>query len=325
MKKRKGYFIIFFFLVLALLVIGCKTKVEGKTENNQKEKEKKMEKFNKLTPEEKRVIINKGTEKPFTGKYYDFKEKGTYTCKRCDLPLYRSSDKFKSGCGWPSFDDEINGAIKRIPDKDGIRTEIICSYCGAHLGHVFLGEKFTPKNTRHCVNSISMNFVPTGEQLKKDRGFFAAGCFWGVEHLFKKQEGVLDTRVGFMGGDVKNPSYEQVCREGTGHAETVEVIFDPSVVSYERLVKLFFEIHDFTQVNRQGPDIGEQYRTEIFYTTEQQKKIVEKIIKVLKDKGYDVATKLTKASDFWEAEEYHQNYYQKTGKKPYCHIRKKIF
>jgi methionine-R-sulfoxide reductase len=117
-------------------------------------------KLNELTPEEEKVIIHKGTEKPFSGKYESFFAKGTYICRRCGTPLYRSESKFDSGCGWPSFDDEIKGAVNRIPDADGIRTEIQCAKCGAHLGHVFTGERFTTKNTRHCVNSISMEFIP---------------------------------------------------------------------------------------------------------------------------------------------------------------------
>jgi len=117
-------------------------------------------KLNTLTPEEERVIVHKGTERPFSGEYEEFYEPGIYVCKRCEAPLYRSEAKFDSGCGWPSFDEEIKGAVKRIPDPDGERTEIECANCGAHLGHVFHGEGFTPKNTRHCVNSISMKFLP---------------------------------------------------------------------------------------------------------------------------------------------------------------------
>ena len=164
-----------------------------------------------LTPEERRVIVDKGTEAPFTGRYYDHREAGVYHCRQCGAPLYRSADKFDAGCGWPSFDDEIPGAVTRTPDADGRRTEITCAKCGAHLGHVFVGEEFTPKNTRHCVNSVSLLFEPEakageqpaagGEQAQKKEGpetaIFAGGCFWGVEYLLSKMPGVLKVESGY--------------------------------------------------------------------------------------------------------------------------------
>lgn len=285
----------------------------------------------KLTPEEKKIILLKGTEAPFSGKYYRFNEDGTYSCKQCGALLYNSADKFDSGCGWPSFDDEIVGAIKRLPDADGRRTEILCAKCDAHLGHVFLGETLTPKNVRHCVNSIALDFIPTHEtkskpdkSLKKpieqtETAIFAGGCFWGIEHLMKHLPGVISVISGYIGGNVSNPNYQDVCNHRTGHAEAVKVIFEPGKITYETLAKRFFEIHDPGQVNRQGPDIGEQYRSEIFYTTPEQKETALKLIHILKDKGFQVVTKLTPATRFWEAEDYHQNYYTKNGKQPYCH------
>jgi len=280
--------------------------------------------YNKLTPEEERVIIHKGTEVPYTGEYTNNKQAGTYVCRRCNAPLYKSTDKFDSHCGWPSFDDEIKGAVKRIPDADGRRTEILCANCGAHLGHVFLNEGFTAKETRHCVNSISLKFIPEENKMIK-KAYFASGCFWGTEYYFMKAGGVSHTAVGFMGGHVDHPTYEQVCKKNTGHLETTEVEYDTTKTSYEDLVKLFFETHDFTQTNGQGPDIGPQYLSCIFYADEAQKDIAEKYIQILENKGYKVATMLKPVSTFWKAEGYHQQYYEHKGSTPYCHIYKKIF
>ncbi len=282
-----------------------------------------------LTPLEKHVILDKGTEAPFTGEYTDFNDLGTYHCRQCGAPLYRSDSKFHSGCGWPSFDDEIAGAVKRTADADGRRTEITCASCGGHLGHVFEGEGFTGKNTRHCVNSVSLQFVPEKNKSMENTGkpetaVFAGGCFWGVEHLMQQVKGVIDAESGYMGGDVPNPTYEQVKTGKTGHAEVVKVVYDPAVVTYEELAKRFFEMHDPTQVNRQGPDVGNQYRTEIFYYSPEQKATAEKLIELLAKRGCRAVTKLTPAAEFFSAEEYHQDYIEKTGREA-CGMYSKRF
>jgi peptide methionine sulfoxide reductase msrA/msrB len=275
--------------------------------------------FSKLTPEEEQVIIHKGTERPFTGKYENFWEAGTYVCKRCGAALYASTSKFDAGCGWPSFDDEIEGAVKRIPDPDGIRTEIICARCEGHLGHVFLGEGFTPNNTRHCVNSISLEFIPAGAEKLTDTAIFAGGCFWGVEYYLQKVKGVISVESGYIGGNKDNPTYEEVCTGKTGHYEAVEVVFQPALVSFEDLAKLFFEIHDPTQWNHQGPDWGVQYRSAVFYLSDEQKEVTQKLIGQLKQNGYNVVTEVKPATVFWKAEQYHQDYYFNKGSEPYCH------
>ncbi len=282
-----------------------------------------------LTDFERRVIIDKGTEAPFTGEYCEFHGTGAYHCKQCGTPLYRSTDKFNSGCGWPSFDDEIPGAVKRTTDRDGRRTEITCAKCGGHLGHVFTGEGFTPKDTRHCVNSVSLTFVSdqadAPARADRETAWFGGGCFWGVEYMMARHPGVLSVESGYMGGHVCDPTYQQVCTGTTGHAEVVRIDFDPAVVSYETLAKLFFEIHDPTQQGQQGLDIGDQYRSVVFYASEAQRETAEKLVLQLKAKGYRVVTQIEPAGTFWPAEAYHQDYYENKGTTPYCHAYTKRF
>jgi peptide methionine sulfoxide reductase msrA/msrB len=158
-----------------------------------------------------------------------------------------------------------------------------------------------------------------------ERAIFAGGCFWGMEYYFKRATGVISTRVGYTGGHKKNPSYREVCSHTTGHAEAIEVTYDPVATTYVEIARLFFEIHDPTQVDRQGPDIGSQYRSEVFYLNDSQKEIAERLILELQAKGYQVATKVTQATEFWPAESYHQDYYTKTGGTPYCHRYTKRF
>jgi peptide methionine sulfoxide reductase msrA/msrB len=304
-----------FFLLISTLL----------TMSNESFSQEKLQ-FNDLTNAESVVINNKGTERPFTGKYTKTKENGTYLCRKCGAALYYSSDKFDSECGWPSFDDEIPSAVNRFSDPDGMRTEIECASCGGHLGHVFTGEHMTSKNVRHCVNSVSLDFVPA--HLPAGRygiALFAGGCFWGVEFFLQKAPGVFSVVSGYTGGHVRNPAYREVCTGNTGHAETVRVVYSPSKTSYEKLLKLFLEIHDPTQAGGQGPDIGDQYRSEVFYMNEEQKVIAEKNINVLKSKGLKIATAVTKASEFYPAEAYHQDYYFNNGKVPYCHSYVKRF
>lgn len=278
-----------------------------------------------LPPDVAEVIRDKATEYPFTGEYNDNDQPGTYLCRQCGLALFRADSKFHSGCGWPSFDQEIAHAVKRKSDADGRRTEILCVRCDAHLGHVFQGEGFTAKNTRHCVNSISMDFVADWNIEDTEEIIVAAGCFWGVEYYFKKLTGVLKVEVGYSGGARKNPSYENVCSGSTGHYEAVRVIYDPKKITCEALFKYFFEIHDPTQTDGQGPDLGQQYLSVIFYYDAAQKKIAESLIAKLEQNGYRIATQVLPVGVFWRAEDYHQDYYQKTKKQPYCHRYVKRF
>ena len=284
-----------------------------------------MDKTDSLTPDTLHIIQEAGTECPNTGKYNTFDGRGTYLCRRCGFALFRSTHKFLSSCGWPSFDDEISQAIKRLPDKDGHRTEIRCQRCNAHLGHVFIGEGYTKQNQRHCVNSLSLDFVNDVEVIDTEEAIYAGGCFWGLQYLLEQAPGVVFTEVGYTGGRAETPTYEQVCTKKTGHLEATRILYNPKIIHYEALTKLFLEIHDPTQTDGQGPDIGPQYLSAIFYYNDEQKKTAENLLKTLEKKGLKISTQILPVTVFWSAEEYHQNYYQKTKKQPYCHTHIKRF
>lgn len=283
-----------------------------------------------LDEETLRVTQNAGTERPFCGTLLDNKKNGFYACVVCGLPLFSSEHKFTSGTGWPSFFSPFaeGHVATKVDNSHGMdRVEILCARCESHLGHEFPdGPK--PTGKRFCLNSVSLHFYEEGDKLPAnstpvatETAYFAGGCFWGIEHYFQKGEGVINVESGYMQGNTENPTYEDICLKETGHAESTKVTFDPTVISYETLLQAFFTMHDPTQVNRQGPDKGTQYRSGIWTTSKQQLQSAKAYAQELSDSGAvtrPIATEIEPAKTFYIAEDIHQDYIENTGRA--CHV-----
>jgi peptide methionine sulfoxide reductase msrA/msrB len=327
----------FFAATLLFLILGINAC--GQEENSKKYMKQNEESISKtdeewkkvLTDEQFYVLRKQGTEAPYSGKLLMNKEKGIYKCAGCGNELFTDKMKFDSHCGWPSFDREISGGkiTTREDNSHGMkRIEIECARCGGHLGHLF-NDGPTETGMRYCVNSVSLEFVNENELKSEeiseientDTITLGGGCYWCIEAVYERLIGVIKVESGFSGGMISNPSYKEVCNGTTGHAEVVQITFDPKKTSLDEIFKVFFTVHDPTTLNRQAGDVGTQYRSVIFYRNEQQRVAAESIIKELNhQKVYDnpIVTQIQEFKKFYKAEDYHQNYYIQNKEQGYC-------
>lgn len=297
----------------------------------------------KLTPLQFHVTQECGTEPPFRNAYWDEHREGLYVDVVSGEPLFSSKDKFDSGTGWPSFTrplDETGLLEKKDASHGMVRTEVRSRGAGSHLGHVFDDGPASAGGLRYCINSASLRFVPVAELEKEGYGKYlplfgraaaapatevailAGGCFWGMEDLLRKQPGVLETEVGYTGGSLPNPRYEDTHDGKSGHAEAVRIVFDPAKTRYEELLRFFFRMHDPTTLNRQGNDMGTQYRSAIFYASDEQRRTAERVKAEVQASGKwkrPIVTQIVPASTWWPAEDYHQDYLVKNPDGYTCH------
>lgn len=256
------------------------------------------------------VLADSATEPPNYHKE-DMPGCGLYLCRGCGLALFSSNAEFAAHCRWPAFDAAIAEHCEHNPDPDGQRTEARCAQCKGHLGHVFHGEGYTASNTRYCINRVALDWIAEENINQSAEIILAAGCFWGVQQNIENITGVLNSEVGYTGGAVEMPSYEQVCSGSTGHVEAVRVLYDPKVCTLEDLLAKFYLTFNTQQVGGQGPDIGSQYLSSIYYENGPDREIVLKSLEKLRAKVGEVSIAHKYATTFWPAESYHQHYHKK--------------